>query len=250
MSQYETETEAYEYGELGQETGEYEFGQQTGEYEFGQQTGEYEFGEVGGPLHEVQEAELAAELLEITNEQELEEFLGNIFKGVSRAVGGFMRSPVGAALGSALKGIAKQALPLVGGALGSFVAPGVGTALGSKLGSMAGDLFEVELESMDREQGEFEVARKYVQLAANAAQNAALAPPNVPPGQVAQQAIAQAAQRYAPGLLPSGGNGAGAGYGQPVGAYASSPGGYGGPAVRPRSGRWIRRGRRIIVLGV
>jgi uncharacterized protein (DUF697 family) len=233
MSQYELENEAFEYGELGQET--------AGEtYEYG----ELEYGEVAGPLHEVQEMELAAELLEITNEQELEEFLGKIFKTVSRAAGGFLRSGVGRALGGALKGIAKQALPMVGGALGSFVAPGIGTALGSKLGSMAGNLFELELEGMDREQAEFEVARRYVQLAANATQNAALAPPNAPPQQVAQQAIATAAQRYAPGLL-RGANGGGA-FAATGGAY----GGYARPAVRPRSGRWIRRGRKIIVLGV
>jgi len=254
MSQYELETEAYEYGgELGQETGEaYEYGQheygeqEYGEQEYGEQEyGELEYGEVAGPLQEVQEMEFAAELLEITNEQELEEFLGKIFKTVSRAAGGFLRNPVGRALGGALKGIAKQALPMVGGALGSFVLPGIGTALGSKLGSMAGNLFELELEGMDREQAEFEVARKYVQLAATAAQNAALAPPNVPPQQVAQQAITTAAQRFAPGLLRGPNRGGGF---APAGA--AHTGGYGGPAVRPRSGRWIRRGRKIIVLGV
>src|SRR4051812_30962877 len=216
MSHYETES--YESGELeyGHETGEYEYGHETGEYEF-------EFGEVGGPLHEVQEMEYAAELLEITNEQELEEFLGKIFKGVSRAVGGVIRGPIGSALGSALKGIAKQALPVVGGALGSFVAPGIGTAIGSKLGSMAGNMFEVELEGMDREQAEFEVARRYVQFAADAARRAALAPPNAPPTQVARRAVAQAAQRYAPGLARSGRNGA---------PHRQSRSGYGAPAMR------------------
>jgi hypothetical protein len=110
---------------------------------------------------------------------------------------------------------------------------------------MAGNLFELELEGMDREQAEFEVARKYVQLAANAAQNAALAPPNAPPQQVAQQAITTAAQRYAPGLLR--GATAGGGFATTADAYT---GGYARPATRPRSGRWIRRGRKIIVLGV
>lgn len=246
MNQYQAES--YEYGELGQETGEFEF-EGEGEFEF-EGEGEFEYGEVAGPLHEAQEMELAAELLEITSEQELEQFLGKLFKGVSRAVGGFMRGPIGSALGGALKGIAKQALPVVGGALGSFVAPGVGTALGSKLGAMAGNMFELEFEGMDREQAEFEVAKRYVKLAADAARHAALAPPNVPPRQVAQQAIAQAAQVYAPGLLRGGPNAMGVSPGPAPGAYAPVSGGYGGPHHRPRSGRWVRRGRKIIVLGV
>jgi uncharacterized protein (DUF697 family) len=233
MSQYEFETESYEYGgELGQET--------MGEYHELQ-----EFQELESPLHEVQELELAAELLEITNEQELEEFLGKIFRGVTRAVGGVIRSPIGKMLGDALKGVAKQALPIVGGALGSFVAPGIGTALGSKLGSMAGNLFELELEGMELEQAEFEVARRYVQLAASAARNAALAPPTAPPQAVTQQAITAAAQRFAPGLLRQGLNGGGGGYAAPGGSYGGRPG-----QTQARSGRWVRRGRKIIVLGI
>ena len=113
--------------------------------------------------------EAAAELLEVTNEAELEQFLGNLFKKVASGVGGFVKSSAGKALGGILKNIAKKALPIVGGALGSFVAPGVGTAIGSKLGSMASGLFEVELEGMDEQEAEFEVARRYVRLASTAA---------------------------------------------------------------------------------
>ena len=109
----------HEFGET--EFGEAEYGEtEFGEAEYGEM-GESEqflgalgnvvgglFGEVGeGPLSEVQEVELATELLEISNEQELEQFLGKLFRGASRAVGGFMRSGVGRALGGALKGIAR-----------------------------------------------------------------------------------------------------------------------------------------------
>ena len=154
------------------------------------------------PLSESQEIELASELLEIGSEQELEQFLGNLFKGVSRAVGGFIKSPIGKALGGVLKNVAKKALPVVGGALGSMVAPGIGTALGSKLGSMAGGLFEVELEAMPAEAAEFEVARRYVNLAASAARHAALARPSerVNPQTVARAAVAAAARGHAPGV--------------------------------------------------
>jgi uncharacterized protein (DUF697 family) len=227
------ETELAEFGEFeGEYEGEYEgeFGEYEGEYEGegegeGEQFlgdilgsvlgGEYEgeseteqfLGDILGtvlgsefetPLSEAQESELAAELLEITNEQELEQFLGNVFK----SVGGFIKSPVGRALGGALKNVAKKALPVVGGALGSMVVPGLGTAVGSKLGSMASGMFEVELEAMPAEAAEFEVARRVVNTAASAAHHAAMARPRpgVSPQTVARAAIAAGARHHAPGV--------------------------------------------------
>src|SRR5467141_902076 len=86
------------------------------------------------PLSEAQEVQLAQELLEISSEEELEQFLGNIFRGVTRSVGRFMKSPVGRRLGGMFKGLAKKYLPqlagMAGGALGSFIAPGAGTLVG------------------------------------------------------------------------------------------------------------------------
>ena len=41
------------------------------------------------------EMALAAELLEISNEAELDQFLGSIFKKVSSAVGKAVKSPIG-----------------------------------------------------------------------------------------------------------------------------------------------------------
>lgn len=255
-------------------------------------------------LSETQEMELTAELLEVASEEELEEFLGNLFKGVAKTVGGVIRSPVGRALGGVLKGVAKKALPVVGGALGSMVAPGLGTAVGSKLGSLASGLFEMETEGMTQEQAEFEVARRYVRLAATSAAQAARAPANVPPAKVARVAITAGARRHAPGLLRGTSAGAGGGpIGQrrrpgpgpgprprrpggrplgaaayPVGGTSVYVGGYGnggaqiatepagapawsepepyGDAHQPtygsraQSGRWIRRGRKIVVLGI
>jgi uncharacterized protein (DUF697 family) len=247
------------------------------------------------PLSETQEMELTAELLEIASEEELEEFLGNLFKGVAKGVGGFIKSPVGKALGGVLKGVAKKALPVVGGALGSFVAPGVGTAIGSKLGSLASGLFEMELEGMTQEQAEFEVARRVVRLAATSAAAAAQAPPSAPPAQVARVAFTEAARQHAPGLLRGTSAEVGPGAarrqprpgqsgrprrpgGRPPGAAAYPQGGTsisvsgnggGGPSYgnggdpqpygddysqsyggRPQTGRWMRRGRKIVLLGV
>jgi hypothetical protein len=137
-------------------------------------------------------------LLEIGSEQELEQFLGNIFK----SVGGFIKSPVGRALGGVLKNVAKKALPVVGGAVGSMVAPGIGTTIGSKLGSMASGMFELELEAMPAEAAEFEAARRIVRTAASSAHHAAMAQPRpgVNPRTVARAAVAAGARHNAPGV--------------------------------------------------
>ena len=190
---------------------------------------EEEYGTQGeGVLGAEMEEELANELLEVQSEEELEQFIGDLVKKVAKGVGGFVKGPVGQALGGALKNVAKAALPAAGAALGSFIAPGVGTAIGGKLGSMAGGLFELELEGMDREEAELEVARKYVRFASEAARNAALADQEVPSRALVNAAVADAARTTAPGLLADGGRSRGRSAG---------------------SGRWVRRGRRIVVLG-
>lgn len=207
------------------------------------------FGEFQGesPLNEMQEVELATELLTVTNEAELDQFLG----GLVRKVGGFIKSPVGRALGGILKGVAKRALPIVGGAIGSFVAPGVGTAIGSKLGSMAGKMFGLELEGLSAEDQEYEVARRYVRLASAAARHAATAPAHIPPHIAARRAVAMAARRFAPGLVAVTGMPPQPAYAEPQAAWAAdtawgAPAGYTGTA---QSGRWVRRGRNIIIFG-
>jgi uncharacterized protein (DUF697 family) len=237
---YETR-EMYGEGEAAYET-EYA-GEYPSEYSGEQEVpvwGEAETGYVGefateGPLSEQQELELTAELLEITSEEELDRFLGKLISSVGRAVGGVIRSPIGKALGGVLKSVAKRYLPVVGGALGSMVAPGVGTALGASLGSMAGRAFGMELEGLSAEDQEFEVARQYVRFASAAAQHAAMAPPNSPPQAVVQRAVNSAAQQFAPGLMNV-----------PYGAAN----GAGGVAGHRRTGRWIRRGQNVILLGV
>ena len=211
-----TNMEAFEFQAEGE--GEYE-----GEYE-----GE---GEGEGELNE-----LASELLSVTNEQELEQFLGDVFKKVTGAVGNFVKSPVGQQVGGLLKNVAKQALPIAGQALGNYIAPGVGGQIGGQLASAAGSLFGLELEGLSHEDRDFEVAKQFVRLAADAAQAAAHAGPGGNPAAIAQQAVASAAQKFAPGLLepPHAGGSPATG---PVGAGAMQ-------------GRWVRKGNKIIVYGV
>jgi hypothetical protein len=162
-------------------------------------------GEVTGPLSEQEELELASQLLEVGSEQELDQFVGNLFKKAVRGVSKFAKSSTGRAIGSALKGVAKKALPVVGGALGSMVAPGVGTAIGSKLGSLAGRLLEMEGEISEQEL-EFELARRVVRIGAGAVRTASRVPPrSAPPGTIARRALIGATRRYAPGVLARGG---------------------------------------------
>ncbi len=231
-----------EYGPSGEFYGE---GEYMGEGEYiSEEYGEV-YGESSGPFSEAEEMELAAELLSVSNEAELDQFLGGLFRKAARAVGNIVRSPIGRALAPIVKNVAKSALPMVGGALGSLIPiPGVGTAVGTALGSAAGRMFGLELEGMSAEDQEFEVARRVVRFAGDAAQQAASAPPNVPPQQAAQAAAQNAAQRHAPGLA----SGAAPAAGAPAAAAAPN---LRAPGFGPRrnSGRWIRRGRVIIILG-
>ena len=122
--------------------------------------------------------DLTTNEFEFENEFELEgegkgefEFEFEVAKGVSN----FAKSGIGKTLIGGLKSIAKKALPIAGGALGNFLVPGLGGAIGSKLGGMASNLFELELEGLSNEDREFEVARRFVQFASDAARKAASA---------------------------------------------------------------------------
>jgi hypothetical protein len=203
--------------------------------------GQYPGGSYEASFDEVDEMELAAELLEVTDEYELDQFLGSLLKKAKKAAGGFLKSSVGQHIGGLLKSAAKAALP----AIGNIIAPGVGGAAASQLGSV----FGLELEGLSPQDQEFEEARQFVRFAGEVAKNAAEAPPNAPPQQVAQNAVVQAAQKHAPGLLRAT-NGSGNGYPevgrQPWREHRHHGGGGGGG----RSGRWVRRGNKIILLGV
>ncbi|MGH3774497.1 MAG: hypothetical protein ACRDRR_01980 [Pseudonocardiaceae bacterium] len=288
MSAFETqEWETYEREAPGY--GELEWGSET-EYENQEQfLGGLLGSALGGrelesPLGELQEMELATELLEVSSEAELEQFLGKLISGAAKAVGGVIKSPVGQALGGALKSVAKAALPMAAGALGNLVLPGVGGMVGSKLGSMASKLFE--FEGMDEQEAELEVAQRYVRFASAAARNAARAPRGAPPRAVVHAAVVSAARRHAPGLVrgarPGGSGQPGGRPGRPPrrpppgrrpspgsrsGMYGFSTNG--GPVDEPdepsgwdedddapdqetgrsRSGRWFRRGRKLVIFG-
>ena len=180
-------------------------------------------------LSETDELEMAAELLAVTNEQELDQFLGNLIQKVGRTVGQAVRSPIGRAVGGVLKGVVRNALPVAGGALGTFVGVPLGTTIGSGLASMAGQALGLELEGLSHEDQEFEAARRFVRFASEAVTNAASTSTAQDPVAAAQAAVAASAQRLAPGLVPAP---------RPIQANAG----------RAASGRWIRQGRNVIVV--
>jgi hypothetical protein len=207
--EYLGETSGETPGESFEMNGEYS-GEYSGEYnneysgEFSQEYGNEYSGEYSGALNETLEMELAHELLEVSNEEELNMFLGKLIKGAGRAVGNFAKSGAGRAIGGVLKTVAKKALPIAGGALGTFFGGPLGGMVGKKLGSMAGNMFELELEGLSPEDQEFETARAYVRFANSAASRAAaLQTQNsgAPAGAVVRQALSGAARQHAPGLL-------------------------------------------------
>src|SRR5262249_13183079 len=141
------------------------------------------------------------ELLEVTNEQELEQFLGSVFKKIGGAVSKFAKSGVGKSVFGALKSVAKTALPIAGGALGTFFGGPIGATIGSNLAGMAGNALGLELEGLSQEDREFEAARQFVRFAGQTVQNAMEAAPHADPGTVAHAATVDAARLHAPGIL-------------------------------------------------
>ena len=181
------------------------------------------------PFDEAEEMEQAAQLLEVSDEAELEQFLGNLIRRAGSLVGRAVRSPLGRQLGGILRNAAKQALPKAGAALATRF--GASPQLGAQLASTASQMFGLELEGLSPQDQEYEVARRVVRLAGAATQQAVAAPPTMPPQEAARAAVVAAARRHAPGLL--------GGTAQPSTTR---------PGTLARSGRWVRRGRNIIIV--
>lgn len=220
---FEAETEAY--------------GETYGE-SYGETSGEGEYQPSGpGVLGQSREHALAAELLEVTSEAEMDHFLRKMLSGATSAVRDFARSDTGQAVGGVLKSAAKQVLPQLGQIAGDALHPG-GTA--GAIGRWAGDQLASRLElglqteGLSAEDREYETARAFVRFAHETAQRAAETVGTAPPAVAAQQAATAAAQQHLPGLLST------------PGAAGPRPG---APAAGAAEGRWIRRGHRIVVIG-
>lgn len=178
-----------------------------------------------GVFNESEEMELAAELLEVRDEAELEQFLGDLIKKAGSAIGKVVKSPIGQAIGGVLKAAAKKALPIAGTALGGMFGGPLGAKIGGGLASMAGNALGLELEGLSGEDREFEAAKQFVRFAGDTVKNA-VAQPQGNPAAAAGAGAQLAAQVHAPGLLGSGASRGAA------------------------SGHWVRRGGNIVVVGV
>jgi hypothetical protein len=200
-----------------------------------------------GPLNEQQESELASQLMEIASEDEMDYFLpaliglgAQLLPGLIKGIGGLFGGKAneispsrGSAVEGELKSIAKVALPFLGSAVGSIV-PGIGTAIGGALGSALGGLFELEMEELEPEDKAFEQARRFVRLAVTTGQKAAAIPAHVDPSSAAQAAVRAAVQQA---LGPKAARNRVAATGEVE-------------RLRGPSGRWIRRGNKIVLYGV
>jgi len=234
--------------------------------------------ELENPFSEAEEMELAVELLEVTSEAELEQFLGNLFKKAWRGiktVGSNLIRP----LGGVLKTVAKNALPFLATAAGTFLGGPAGGAIAGKLGSLVSQALETESVGMTAAERDLEKCRQFVRMAGKAARAAASAPPEANPVAIAQKVLANSAQQLAKKAAPVSRAGTGAKAG-PVASPISPPitptqampvdsarqKAKAGPPVaaeRPcpcgqpkncqcgktgQNGRWIRRGRSIVIV--
>src|SRR6478736_4163447 len=100
------------------------------QFEFGES--EAPSSETGEVFGETEQMELASEMLEISSEAELDRFLGDLIKRAGQAVGKFVSSPEGRALGGVLKGSAKQLLPAIGSSIGGYLGGSTGAQLGGQ----------------------------------------------------------------------------------------------------------------------
>jgi hypothetical protein len=272
--EFESDHEAEYDGEFEPEfESEFEAGDDR-EFEEGSSEGSFdqEFeGEMEGESLQDAEVDLAAELLEVTNDQELDQFLGKLFRRARRAFKKIAKSGLDKGLLRGIRGIAKAALPTLGGALGTAIPiPGVGTALGSMAGNAAAGA--LEFEGMSGEDREFEIARRVVRVGLDTAANLAA----IPEGEATQDELIgnllNAGRTLLPGVVGSVVSAGNLGQkvvqrvGQRVGRSVVRAGerlpaeaarmfgnlqlGNVGSGCKGMSGRWVRRGNTIVLLGV
>ena len=180
------------------------------------------------PLDVSDEFSLAAELLEIASEADLEKFL---FRLISRAGADgqrLARSPVARELVGLLGQAARLILRPIRRSMRAL--PGLAAPVwrpDPRLIAEAGGMFGLELEGLSPEDKEFALARQFVRFASEAVRTASRRIGE--PRAVANAGLHGAARRFAPGLLAR-----------------LEPSQGAGPAAT--SGRWLRRDGQIVVL--
>src|SRR5262245_53266174 len=169
-----------------------------------------ETGDATEVFDETAEIELATHLLEITNDRELDQFIGRLIGRATQSIGQFARTDTGRAIGGILKGAAKKALPFLGRAIGGYVAGPAGARTGGGVAAAAGRIFGLGRGGLGAEDQEFEAARRFVRFGGSAVRHAARASRRMRPRAAARAGARRAARRFAPGLLRPVAPGAGA----------------------------------------
>jgi peptidoglycan hydrolase-like protein with peptidoglycan-binding domain len=204
-----------------------------------QESGQGEYGGQQESFNEMEDLIRAADLSAITNDQELDQFLGNLINDIGGSIKGFANSAAGQAVGGILKSVAKQVLPLGGAALGGVVGGPAGAMIGSQLASGAGQAFGLELGEMNQEDREFETNRRFARFARNAVKRTTEADPRLPPVEQAKRAVIAAAKEDAPGLVA------------PAQAIATGTAEADGVQnKRNLAGQWRRSGKDIIIYDI
>jgi hypothetical protein len=202
--------------------------QQLEQYEDEGVFGESGIGEIGSELTETQELALAGELLEVSSEDELEEFLGDLWDRTKAAAGQFYNSDAVQSSLPTLKAVGRKVLPIAAGKLADYAWAGSGDIVKAGAEGLADQWLKEELEGMSAEDRELALARRYIRFAHDALERAARTPQRVPSRVAGQIAVTDAARTNLPGLVPF----------LPQLSGGSDDG-------DPTAGRWIRRGSTI-----
>ena len=105
-------------------------------------------------------SELAAVLLDVVNESELESFVGGLVEETARHSGRPLGAQAGRALVAEIRKTAERTLPALTVALGHHALPATPDATRN-----ASHAFGLELEGMSAEDRDFEIARRFVGFA-------------------------------------------------------------------------------------
>jgi len=189
------------------------------------------------PFSESEEQELAADLLAINNDRELDRFLCALLRRAAGMSGGRLHLDVGGRLGGLVRIAIQKILPSVGRGFDASV-----DSLSTRTSPGAEALLGFESEGLSAEDRELNSATQMVRLAGAAAQ-AASHSSRGQAEEVARAAVIEAARRHAPGLVRS--------------RHRRKRGcGCGGEDLEgcschgAKSGFWRRRGGRVVVWDV
>jgi hypothetical protein len=166
--------------------------------------------------------ELAAELLDVVNETELEHFVRKLVSKTTRGAGVSLPPGTAHTLAEVLTRTARRTLPTLSPVTGSEAGSERSTA------ETAARVFGLELEGMSAEDRDFEIARQLIRFAEAAVLRTARTPDPGSRAAAVAAGVTRAGQELAPGLLP--------------------PGPEMSPA--PGTGPWTRRGNDVEVIGV